>query len=69
MFKLTKKLFQSMNQSMKLTINTIELDLAQAPTKRAIMTAQKTAQLIELQNQLKVLEAELADKLSKRNLV
>ena len=69
MFKLIKKLFQSMNQSMELTMDEIELDLAQAPTKRAIMTAQKTAQLIELQNKLTVLEAELAAKQAKRNLV
>ena len=62
MFKLINKLFKSVNQSIELTMDEIELDLQQAPTKRAIMTAQKTAQLIDLQNQLKVLEAELAAK-------
>lgn len=66
MFKFIQKLFQSVNQSMELTMDAIELDLAQAPTRRAIMAAQKQAQLIELQNQLKVLEAELAAKLAKR---
>ena len=54
---------------MELTMDAIELDLAQAPTKRAIMTAQKTAQLIELQNQLRVLEAEIEAKVTKRKSI
>ena len=69
MFKLINKLFQSMNQSVQLTMDSLEMNIAQEPTRRAIMTAEKTLQLIELQNQLKALEAELAAKQSKRKSV
>ena len=58
-----------MNQSLELKMDAIELELAQAPTKRAVMTAQKSLQLMELQTQLKVLEAELAQKQAKRQSV
>ena len=69
MFKLINNLFKSVNQSIELTRDSLEMNLAQEPTRRAIMTAEKTLQLIELQNQLKVLEAELAAKQSKRKSV
>ena len=58
-----------MNQSIILTIDSIELELSQEPVKRDIITAQKTLQLMELQSQLKVLEEELAQKQAKRKSV
>ena len=69
MFKLINNLFKSVNQSIELTMDSLEMNLAQEPTRRAIMTAEKTLQLIELQNQLKVLEEELAQKQAKRKSV